>query len=70
MEDLWVTDFRVEKRFLMEQGLEITGMFDIFNLFNDATVLKREKTQNIDTANDIMDMMPPRVFRFGVRVSF
>jgi hypothetical protein len=69
LESLWVADLRVEKA-LRWNRTEISGMFDIFNLLNEGTVLKRENRQNLSTLNEIQELLPPRVFRFGVRVRF
>ena len=44
-------------------------MVDMFNLFNAATVLKREMRQNLNTASNIQSILSPRVFRFGFRLT-
>lgn len=68
-DDLWIADLRVEKSFDI-RGTRLSGMLDIFNLFNTATVLSREPRQNLTTANRIVDILAPRVLRFGVRWVF
>jgi hypothetical protein len=69
LEDLWIADLRMEKTFDLGRS-RISGMFDIFNLFNSATVLARENRQNANDANRIDDVLSPRVIRFGVRWAF
>jgi hypothetical protein len=43
---------------------------DVFNMFNDATTLSIRRTQNSRTANQIANIVAPRVLRFGARVTF
>jgi hypothetical protein len=69
LDDLWVADLRVEKTFDWGQA-GLSGMLDVFNLFNSSTVLGRERRQNLATANRIQDTLSPRLVRFGVRVNF
>jgi len=44
--------------------------FDVFNLFNNATVLGREYDFNSGDANAIREIMNPRIARIGVRFDF
>ncbi len=67
--NLYYADFRVEKRFNFS-GAELSGMLDIFNLFNANTTLKRESRQNFSNANRVQDIISGRIIRFGVRVRF
>lgn len=67
--NLWTVDMRAEKMFNLGTT-RISGMVDVFNLFNSATILKEERRQNLDTANQIQDLLSARVFRIGVRVLF
>lgn len=69
LEDLWVADLRVEKVFNVGRG-RLSGMMDVFNLFDASTVLGRERRQNLTTANRVQDILSARVVRFGVRVNF
>ena len=69
LQNLWIADLRLEKAFDI-RGTRLSAMVDIFNLFNAATVLAREKRQNLDSANEIRDILSPRILRFGVRFTF
>ncbi|MDE3154568.1 MAG: TonB-dependent receptor [Acidobacteriota bacterium] len=45
--------------------------FDVFNLFNNATVLGRQYDLNSgSSANNILEIMNPRIARLGVRFTF
>lgn len=69
LENLWVTNFRAEKDFNFGPA-QASVMLDMFNLFNEATVLKREQRQDLSNSNDIQDILSPRVFRIGLRFRF
>jgi hypothetical protein len=43
---------------------------DIFNLANSNTVLALQRTQNSAIANNISQIVAPRVARFGIRVTW
>jgi hypothetical protein len=68
-EDFWIADIRVEKTFDIK-GTRLSGMLDIFNVLNAATVLDREYRQNLSSANRVINILAPRVLRFGVRWVF
>ena len=68
-EDLWLVDLRIDKTFDLGRA-RITGMVDFFNIFNTATVLRRHFRQNRANANQVRDILAPRVVRFGVRCIF
>lgn len=68
-ENLVALDFRVEKWFDF-RGMQAAASFDLFNSFNEATVLDREGRQNLSTANRIEEIIAPRVARLGVRFKF
>jgi hypothetical protein len=68
-EDFWIADLRLEKTFHIK-GTRLSGMLDVFNLFNAATVLARERRQNRSNANRVTKILAPRVFRIGVRWVF
>jgi hypothetical protein len=69
LKNLWVADFRVEKSFSWGPR-RLSAMMDIFNVFNEPTVLGQERRQNFATANRIQDILSARVVRFGVRFNF
>jgi hypothetical protein len=75
-----LTDFdaRIEKEFTF-QDFGLTLSVDCFNLFNSSTVLQRvSQLGNVTgtsltsqgNANYINEILAPRVYRFGVRLSF
>jgi hypothetical protein len=43
LEHLWVADFRLEKQFEFGGARRLSAIMDIFNLFNEPTVLGRER---------------------------
>ena len=68
-ESLVQLDARVEKRFKIGRA-KLAASLDVFNLTNANTVLSRQTRQNITTANNVLEILAPRVVRFGVRFSF
>lgn len=62
-------DLRVDKA-LTFGTTKIMASMDIFNLFNQNTVLANNRTQNSATANVIKNILAPRVIRFGARITF
>ena len=66
---LKVVDLRVEKQFTFGDR-RFSAMMDIFNLFNEPTVLGRERRQNLSTANRVQDILSARIVRFGVRFNW
>ena len=66
----WMMDFRVEKVVPIGDYGTVSIMADIFNLFNNNTVLGREPNINIDTGYQPLEVINPRVFRLGVRFRF
>ncbi len=68
-DDFWIADLRLEKTFDVK-GTRLSGMADIFNLFNAATVLARESRQNLSNGDRVLNILAPRVLRFGVRWVF
>ena len=43
---------------------------DMFNVFNGATILAVRTTQNASNANQIQQILAPRVVRFGIRLNW
>lgn len=62
-------DLRVEKQ-LPLYGKRLAIAFDVFNVFNAATVLDRQERQNVTTANYVQEVLAPRVARLGARFTF
>jgi hypothetical protein len=70
LEHLWIADLRLEKQFEFGGARRMSAIMDIFNLFNEPTVLGRERRQNLTTANRVQDVLSARIFRFGVRFNW
>jgi hypothetical protein len=65
-DDVYTVDVRVDKEFTFSRfGLTLSA--DVFNLFNDGTVLQRQRNQGSGSANFITETVSPRVARLGVR---
>ena len=66
-----ILDFRFDKSVDFGKFGKVTPMLDIFNLMNSAPPTA-VRTTNTATApfNDVTQILPPRVVRFGVRFSF
>jgi hypothetical protein len=47
-----------------------TFSLDLFNVFNENTVLQRERNQASTAANFVRETVSPRVLRFGLRLSW
>ncbi len=69
-------DLRVEKEFTF-QDFGLTLGVDCFNLFNEAFVLQRQGQFNntspnftVRNAGFVNEVLSPRVYRFGARISF
>ena len=69
LENLVTLDFRVEKMFTFKQVRAMASL-DVFNVGNANTVLQREGIQNLATANDVLEILAPRIARLGLRFSF
>ena len=66
-------DVRVGKEFRFGIGSynpRINVDIDVFNALNSATVLGRQFDQRLTTADNVLEIMNPRIIRFGVRLNF
>jgi hypothetical protein len=66
-------DVRVGKEFAFGVGSynpRFNVDVDFFNVLNSATVLARRFDQRFTTANDVLEIMNPRIIRLGVRMNF
>jgi hypothetical protein len=68
-DDMYVLDLKVEKRFTFGR-LAIAPVLDVFNAGNAATVLNRQHNQTATNANNVLEVLAPRVVRLGMRVTF
>ena len=62
-------DFRVDKAFTMG-GVKLLPSFDLFNIFNAATVMGQRANQNAANANQVFGILAPRIGRVGLMVTF
>lgn len=62
-------DVRAEK--MLKFGRMSLGLdFDVFNLFNSATVLGKQYDARVTTYNSVLEIMNPRIARIGARFFF
>jgi hypothetical protein len=69
LDNFYQLDMRVEKQIPVGR-MRWALSLDVFNLLNAATVLARQDVQNSTTANNVEEVLAPRVARIGVRFSF
>jgi hypothetical protein len=67
--DIHVLDGRVEKEFTFSD-VGLTLGVDVFNLLNESYVLQRQHRLGIGTTNNVTEILSPRIFRVGARLSF
>ncbi len=67
--DVNLMDARIEKEFTLKD-VGMTIGIDVFNLFNQSTILQRFLALNRGTGNDVSEIVSPRIFRIGARFSF
>jgi hypothetical protein len=73
-----IVDLRAEKSFKFKGTRKITGMFDVFNALNSATVVNfRLTSPSANTPNpvnnrfnELIALLDPRIIRLGVRLDF
>ena len=70
MDDLYLLDLRAEKTFAATSDVNLTFGIDLFNVFNAGTVLSRETTLNSPLGDYVSDVVSPRIWKLGVRVSW
>ena len=67
--NIFVLDGRIGKEFKFNDfGLTI-GV-DGFNLLDKHTVLQRQRNTGVTTAEDVEEVLSPRIFRFGATLHF
>jgi hypothetical protein len=62
-------DLRVGKEFAFQRA-RFNVDLDVFNALNNATVLGRQFDLRVTTADNVQEIMNPRVLRLGVRFNF
>ncbi len=67
--DIHVVDLRVEKEFTFSDfGLALA--VDLFNALNASYVLQRQGVLGRNSSDHVLEILSPRVFRVGARLSF
>ena len=69
-DDVTTLDMRVEKTFAATSNVNFTFGIDLFNALNEATVLSREPALTSGRADNVQDLISPRIWKLGVRVSW
>jgi len=68
-QDIHVLDARVEKEFTFSD-FGLTLGVDVFNALNEAYVLQRQHRLGNARTDNVTEILSPRIFRLGARVSF
>jgi hypothetical protein len=68
-DDVHTVDLRLEKEFRLDP-VGLTVGVDVFNVFNENTVLQRELRLNQRRGDFLFETLSPRIFRLGARLSF
>ena len=68
-DDIHVFDARVEKEFTFSD-FGLTLGVDVFNVLNENFALQRRHQTNIAATNNVTEILSPRIFRLGARLSF
>ncbi|MEA2561826.1 MAG: hypothetical protein QOH06_3330 [Acidobacteriota bacterium] len=68
-DDINVFDARVEKEFTFSD-FGLTLGVDVFNVLNENFVLQRRHQVGIGATNNVTEVLSPRIFRVGARLSF
>jgi hypothetical protein len=72
LKNVYQLDLSAQKVLPITPKADITLVVDMFNVFNDNTILLRnyDATGPVGTIGDIQTIQNPRVLRFGARISF
>ena len=66
---LFIADLRIERAFVVANfNLDLSA--EVFNIFNRQTLLQRDSDLRSDTRGAAVELLSPRVMRFGVRLRF
>lgn len=68
-DDLHILDLRLEKEFKFN-AVGLTLGVDVFNVTNEGTVLQRNLRLGTATSDHVQEVVSPRIFRVGARLSF
>jgi hypothetical protein len=68
--DVTNLDLRLAKDIRVYGGVGVTLSLDAFNVFNSQTIMQRNTRVGIASGDRITELMSPRVFRLGARLTF
>ena len=68
--NFWNLDLRLAKDLKLAGRSSLGVALDVFNVFNDKTVLQRAPQQNSSAPNRILEVVNPRILRLGLRLQF
>jgi hypothetical protein len=66
---VYTFDGRLEKDVKLQRA-NVTLLMEGFNLFNKAYTLQRQSRINTATANEVREILSPRIIRVGARFTF
>ena len=66
--DVQVLDLRLEKEFSF-RDVGVTVGADLFNATNESTVLQRNGRLTRNNSDHVQEILSPRIFRLGVKLS-
>lgn len=70
LEDFWTLNLRLEKMISLGEYGRLYLSADGFNIFNNDTILGRQREATSQNFMKITEILAPRVFRFGARYEF
>ena len=70
VDDIFTTDLRLEKELATTANLGFTFSIDIFNIFNSAYVMQRERRSGVAIYDWLSETLSPRVLRLGARLNW
>jgi hypothetical protein len=62
-------DWRIDRAFTAGR-VKIVPVLDVSNVLNSSAVLARNRVQNTSSANDVTEVLAPRLVHVGARVTF
>jgi hypothetical protein len=68
-DDVYTVDLRLEKEFKFDR-VGLTFGIDVFNALNEGTVLQTEAFADSTNANFVREVLSPRIYRLGARLTF
>lgn len=67
---LWTADFRLANKIKMGTRVSADVTLDLFNAFNNNTILGRNRQANSGSFGNPSDVLAPRILRLGMRLNF